>query len=263
MKNTWKVAVTVAAAALIGTAGSARADLNLNGETGMFIYPSAQIVQKDHGEIGVNYFRIASGGGEHLDQYGIVGAAAVADRLELNGGIGREKFSGGEDEELGSYSVSGFGLKYQLQNAAKHGYDLAIGVEHATSFVEISDTDAYLVGTKAFATGKRHEPILATLGLRYDHLDEFITDSENQLSVYAGAEVPLTHGLNLVGEIGTKTFDIDGAKAPYSLGLRYSPKDKSFSVSGGIQRSGLGTIEGFGGTSNSNFFLQAGYTFGK
>ncbi|MEO6907291.1 MAG: hypothetical protein ABI210_05325 [Abditibacteriaceae bacterium] len=268
MKNTWKVAVTVAAAAFIGTAGSARADLTLNGETGMFINPTAQVVQKGHGEIGINYYRIASGFGGKIDQYGIVGAASLTDRLELSGGIGRDQISGGG----GSFTAtnSSFGLKYQIQNSAKDGYDLAIGgltQNLNLAGIDLSDSVAYLTATKAFGHSENRSPILATVGLRLDHIDlPFGAPfSDNQFSVYAGAQVPLAEGLNLIGEVGTKTYSLPGTKIPYAIGLRYSPKDKGFSISGGIQRSGLSTVSLFGpgGGSSNNFFLQAGYTFGK
>lgn len=265
MKNTWKAALAVAAAALIGTAGSAKADLTLNGETGMFINPTAQVAKKGQGEIGINYYRVAKVDGAKIDQYGIVGAAALTDRLELSGGIGRDHAS--EGGESFTSTDSSFGLKYQIQNSAKHGYDLAVGGETQNLNlvgIDLTDSFAYLVATKAFGHTQHRAPILATIGLRVDHIDVpfGLPISDNQFSVYAGGEVPLAQGLKLIGEIGTKTYDLPETKIPYAIGLRYSPTGKSFSISGGIHRSGLGTIDLLGGSSN-NFFLQAGYTFGK
>ncbi|MEO6909260.1 MAG: hypothetical protein ABI210_15370, partial [Abditibacteriaceae bacterium] len=58
MKHTWKAALAVAAVAMIGTAGAARADLNISGETGLILNPTAEIVQKGHPQIQANYYGI-------------------------------------------------------------------------------------------------------------------------------------------------------------------------------------------------------------
>ncbi len=53
MKHTWKVALAVAVIA--GSASVARADLTLDGQTGLFINPTAEVAQQGTGAIQGNY----------------------------------------------------------------------------------------------------------------------------------------------------------------------------------------------------------------
>ena len=53
MKHTWKAALAVATVAMIGTAGAAKADLTLDGQTGLFANPTAEVLKKGASEVQV------------------------------------------------------------------------------------------------------------------------------------------------------------------------------------------------------------------
>ena len=111
MKNTWKVAV--AAAALMGSASVAKADITLSGPTGLFLNPTAQIAPKDAPEVAVDYQRYSEDG-FHSNAIGIAGAIQLADKLEVNGGF--HHFGG--DSDFGQWNI---GAKYRIMSQSEKG----------------------------------------------------------------------------------------------------------------------------------------------
>jgi hypothetical protein len=252
MKHTWKAAVAVVA--LAASAGVAKADLTLDGQTGLFINPTAEVAAKSNAEIQANYQRF-SAYGTHFTTYDIGGAVGVADKLELSGNYGRVSVEGYHDN---SWRV---GAKYQLLQQADKGFDLAVGGNYGNEgFIEgdLDHYNVYVAGTKAFNTSSNRAPIKGTLGLRWDRYSAY-GDSTSKFSVYAGADVPLnrTGEFSLVGEVGSKT--IDEAETPYAIGLRYHPNKSGFSIGAGFGRPNL-LNSVYGGTT---WFAQIGYAFGK
>ena len=266
MKNTWKGAI--AAAALIGTASAARADLTLDGQTGLFINPTAEVTAKGTGEVAVNYQHAnADMLDGHTNTYGIGGAIGVADKLELTANFNKFKFK--SDFGDNSSNLWNIGGKYQILSQSDKGFDLAVGVNY--EWIDNKDNDhnnrytAYLAGTKNFATNTNRAPIQGTLGLRWDRVTVPDANSSTKISLYAGANVPLTHtgNFSLVGEVGTKMLENIkgvGAKTPYAIGLRYHPKTSGFSAGIGFGRPGIVTQQELIETS---WFAQVGYNFGK
>jgi hypothetical protein len=108
------------------------------------------------------------------------------------------------------------------------------------------------------------------LGVRWDRYTDFSSsgpdEKTSKASAFAGVEVPLTRdgALSLIGELQSKNIGdpltaSSDAKFPYSLGLRYHPRNQAFSIGAGVARQGLNTPY----ESQPRFFVQAGYTFGK
>lgn len=254
MKHTWKVAV--AAAVLAGSAGVARADLNINGETGLILNPTAEIVQKAHPQIQANYY---DQGSEYNDkQYGLYGAIQAADKLEISAGIGKYK----SDDSNWDRSGFALGAKYQLLNQRDKGFDLAVGAGY--DGVTQRNEHVYAAATKAFGSGADRVSAIGTLGVRWDHFKDGEDYTSSKASVFAGVQVPVTHTgeLSVIGEIQSKNLSSsydDRAKFPYALGLRYHPRGQAFSVTAGVQREGINTPY----ESGAKLFVQAGYTFGK
>lgn len=255
MKHTWKAALAVATVAVIGTAGAARADLTLDGQTGLFINPTAKVATKSSPEIQADYQRL-SVDGYHFNTYGIGGAIGLADKFELSANYNRSSIEG---EHGDTWRIGG---KYQILQQADKGFDLAVGgnYEKIDFFGEsdLTHYNAYVAGTKAFSTSTTRAPIEGTLGLRWDRFSDS-GFSTSRASVYAGANVPLSSDgkFSLVGEFGTKI--IDGGDNPYSIGLRYHPKGSGFSVGAGFGRPSLLNDE----VDKSSIFAQVGYQFGK
>jgi len=236
MKNTWKVAV--AAAALIGSASVAKADVTLSGPTGLFLNPTAQIAQKDAPEVAVDYQRY-SNNGYHENDYGIVGAIQLADKLELNGGF--HHLGGASD--LNQWNIGG---KYQIMSQREKGIGVAVGADYS----RLTDGgghnfDVYAAGTKAFNLNTDRAPVQGTLGVRYNDND----GGNSKVDVFAGVAVPLTRTgeFSLIGELGTAR--VDHGDSEYALGVRYHPQGSAFNVGAGLARHTL--------------FLQAGYQFGR
>jgi hypothetical protein len=262
MKHTWKAALAVAAVAMIGTAGAAKAAVTLDGQTGLFINPTAEVVKQGNGELQGNYQHTSSFYGDSLKNYGIGGAYGVADKLELSANYAHySAFS----ESANEWRV---GAKYQLFNQREKGFDLAVGGNYANASGSLVDDgfngslkheNLYVAATKGFGYSESRAPIKATLGLRWDHFSAD-GDSTSKASVYAGAEVPLSSDgqFSLIGEVGSKIADY--ASTPYAIGLRYHPKNSQFSVGAGFGRPSYISQDPGAGTT---LFAQVGYNFGK
>jgi len=236
MKNTWKVAV--AAAALIGSAGVAKADITLSGSTGLFVNPTAQVAAKGSPEVAVDYQRY-SDHGYHENVIGLAGAIGVADKIEVSGGF--HHFGGDGDGNLWN-----IGAKYQLISPSQKGLGVAIGADYN----KYSDggghlTDVYAAATKAFNSNSNRAPIQGTLGLRYNDY----SGGGDKVDIFAGVAVPLTRTgeFSLIGELGSKRTD--GGDSEYAVGVRYHPQGQAFNIGAGIARHTI--------------FVQAGYKFGK
>lgn len=236
MKNAWKVAV--AAAALMGSASVAKADITLSGPTGLFLNPTAQIAPRDAPEIAVDYQRY-SNNGYHANDIGIAGAIQLADKLELNGGYHHL----GGDSDSDQWNI---GAKYRILSPNEKGIGVAIGADYS-SFTNGGghNFDVYAAGTKAFNVNSGRAPIQGTLGVRYNDND----GGNSKVDVFAGVAVPLTRTgeFSLIGELGTSR--VDHGDSEYALGVRYHPQGSAFNVGAGIARHTL--------------FLQAGYQFGR
>ena len=258
MKHTWKAALAVATVAMIGTAGAAKADLTLDGQTGLFANPTAEVLKKGASEVQVNYNRL-SAEGEHVSDIGAGFAFSPLDKLELSANTDRLSVEG---EHL---STSRLGLKYQFINQADKGFDVAAGVNYGSVYV-LDQWTVYAAATKAFNLSHNRAPVKGTLGVRWDRFSEY-GYSESKASVYGGAEVPLTSDgkFSLVGELGSKIFDY--GQSTYAIGLRYHPQASGFSIGAGYGRiasSGIGSIlAAESGENFHNFFVQASYNFGK
>jgi hypothetical protein len=241
MKNVSKVAL--AALALVGTTGAARADLTINGAVGLPLNPTAQIPQEGGARIQGNYYKLGNG----TKDYGIVGATRVGGNLEINGGY--TKVDGGTDRD--GVAV---GVKYLFSRESDPvGVRFAVGAGYDHAFAK--QRYVYGVATKYLGavTGEK-VPVSAHLGLRYDSYK--LLDSD-KVSVYAGVEVPITGdgAVQAVGEIQSKNLESQfNSKIPFSASVRYRPKGQPFGASVGYGRQGAG---------NSGVFAQIGYTFGK
>lgn len=260
----WKT--LLATTAVLGCTQIAKADLTISGETGLFLNPTAAIVHKDKPQIQANYFDL---GTDYKDKiYGIYGAVQAADKLEVSGGIDKFASSG---QYPTAWDRSGFdiGAKYQLFNQQEKGFSLAVGGGYDRGLID--NIRVYAAASKAFNGSSERAPIIGTLGARWDRFTDFSSSGgpdnhSSKASVFAGVEIPITRdgALNLIGEIQSKNVGgsltaSSNAQFPYSLGLRYHPRNQAFSIGAGIARQGLNTpIE-----SQPRFFVQAGYTFGK
>lgn len=254
----WKA--VIATAAILGCTQMARADLNINGETGLFLNPTAAVVQKDRPQIQGNYYDLGS---DYKDEFfGLYGAISPANKLEISAGIDRFNSSGSIPT---SWDRNGFdvGAKYQLFTQQQKGFSLAVGAGYDRGL--LNNIRVYAAASKAFNGSNRRAPVIGTLGVRWDRFDDVgLPDSSSQASVYAGLEVPVVSSgeLSAIGEIQSKntdgTFGPD-EKFAYAVGLRYHPKSQAFSISAGVARQGINTPW----ENNSRLFVQVGYTFGK
>lgn len=239
MKNISKV--VLAALALAGTTGAARADLTINGAVGLPLNPTAQIPEQGGARIQGNYYKLGNG----IKSYGILGATRVGDNLEVNGGYNKLDGNGSDRDGIA------LGAKYLFSRETDPaGVRFAVGAGYDHAFLK--QTYVYGVATKYLGeVGGDRTPITGHLGLRYDKFK--IVDS-SKVSVFAGVEVPITAdgAVQAVGEIQSK--NIDNGDVPYSASVRYRPAGNPFGASIGYQRQGAG---------GSGIFAQVGYSFGR
>lgn len=252
MKHTWKVAV--AAAVLAGSAGVAKADLTLDGQTGLFANPTAEIVQKDAPEVALNFNRL-SANGQHANGLGVGFAFQPTDKLELNAGFTRLSADGIHITD------SRFGLKYQFINNTDKGLDVAAGVNYGNSVGALDQITLFAAATKGFNVSSNRS-IKGTLGLRWDRFSA-PGFSTSKASVYAGADVPLTEKLSVIGEFGTEV--VDQGSSTYAIGVRYHPNSSGFSAAIGYGRLANSGYLAYvpSGDSFNNLFAQVGYSFGS
>lgn len=255
--------------------------LNINGEVGLPLNPTADIPGTSGVRVQANYFdgpRInIPGGSVDTKYYGIFAAGRTGDvPLEISGGVA--KFDVDSDLGLGAgvdnaiedaLDKTGLviGAKYQLRGSGEDGRGVRVAVGAGYNRALVKNVHAYLVASKAFGVGRRS--INAHAGVRYDRFKyDFgggLDASSSKVSAFIGAEVPLDRQgrFNLVGEYGTRTADEDDflSAAPYSLSLRYQ-NGKGFAINGGIARIGLlSKSSGFLDADGSRFFISAGQTF--
>lgn len=262
MKHALKLFL-VTTAAVGAAASTAKADLNINGETGLFLNPSAAIVQKGRPQIQANYYDL---GTEYKDKlYGLYGAVAATEKLEISGGVNR--FKVGKDN-WSAWGRSGFALsaKYQLYNEEDTGLQVAIGAGYDRAL--LNNIHLYAAATKAFKQSAQRAPVVGTLGIRGDRFTDFRLsrkdENTSKASVFAGVEVPLTSegDLSLLAEIQSKNTDGTfgpNPKFPYAVGVRYRPRTSAFSLGAGFARQGITSPH----DTRSRVFVQAGYTFGS
>jgi len=238
MKNVFTVAL--AALALAGTTGAARADLTINGAVGLPLNPTAQIPEEGGARIQGNYYKLGNG----VENYGILGATRLGSSLEVNGGYTRVDGAGDRDGVA-------LGAKYLFSRESDPaGVRFAVGAGYDHAFLK----QTYVYGVASKYLGEAAEgriPVTGHLGVRYD---KFKLVDSNKASVFAGVEVPIVAdgSVQAVGEIQSK--NVDGGKIPYSASVRYRPQGKPFGASIGVQRQGAG---------RNGVFAQIGYTFGR
>ena len=271
--------------------------LSLTGAVGLPLNPTANIPNNGSYRVQADYFDLGNidaknnfGSGFDKNQkiadakfYGIHAATGIGSRFEISGGIDALRLRGvqnvGADNDSFSFDNNdgvGFsvGAKYQAYHSADGTTLVAVGAGYSKSLFR--NTNAYVVGTKAFGVGNRS--ITGHLGVRYDRftlkgLDEYdsgdvsFEDDSSKVSVFAGAEVPLDRNgrFAFVGEIGTRNasdlnvgdFDFGSpaahveSKFPYSASVRYARNGLAASV--GVARQGV--------TGDSGLFAQIGKTF--
>ncbi len=190
--------------------------------------------------------------GDPLRVYSLSGAlrAGATTPLEISGAINRS--DGAAANKGTNFSL---GAKYLFSREADAiGVRTAAGIGYS-EFDVVRNYHVYAVATKYFGTvtGER-VPITGHLGVRYDRFEAFGVNS-NRPSIYAGAEVPLTRTgeFQVLGEFGTKV--VSGGASPYSIGVRFRPRQQPFGATIGLQRQGI--LD-----SSGRLFAQVGYTFG-
>jgi len=241
MNKTLKAAL--AAAVVVGSASSARADLNLTGEVGLPLNPTAQVPAQGGVRIQADYHDA----GDDVNFYGVHAAGRLGNApLEISGGVSRLDFGAGDETGLD------IGLKYLFTRETDPvGVRIAVGAGYSKALAE--NKHAYVVASKYLGavTGERI-PVIVHGGIRYDDFD-FGGSSDGKVSAFIGTEIPITRtgDWQLVGEVGSKVYD--HGEIPYSASIRYRPQGKGFGVSIGAIRHGL--------SSDNGFFAQVGYTF--
>lgn len=248
MKNTLKAALALFA--LVGVAGSAKADLTQSGAVGLPLNPTAQIPGEDGIRLQANYFDQGDVGGVDFKNYGLFAATRVGERIEINGGINKLDTS----PDINNLDRTGFaiGAKYLItRESDPAGVRLAVGAGYDRG--NYKNTNVYGVATKYLGeiSGDR-VPITGHLGVRYDDFDSI---NSSKVSVFAGVEIPITRTgeFQFVGEVGSD--NVDNGDVPYSAALRYRPKGQPFGATIGIARQGV--------TTDNGLFVQLGYTFGR
>jgi hypothetical protein len=251
--KSFKIATQAAIAALLiaGTSGAARADLTVSGAVGLPLNPTAQIPQPNGARVQGNFYQLGDTVAGKVNHYGIFGAARLADRFEINGGVNKLDGPGvlGLDE-------TGFaiGAKYLFSRETEPaGVRIALGAGYDHALYR--NINAYVVASKYLGTlTEGRTPITGHLGLRYDRFKlNTVGFKSNKASIFAGAEVPFTRdgALQFVGEIGSK--NARAGEFPFSAGLRYRPLGQGYSASIGVQRQGL--------IDDTGLYLQLGYSF--
>ena len=248
------------ALALLCTPLAAKADLDINGATGLILNPTANIVEKGRPVVQAGYYDF--GTPENDKYYGVFGAVGVADKLELSGGINRYR----TDFDFWQRSDFAIGAKYRLLSNAEKGLSVAVGAGINRTMQR--NVHAYVAATKALGNRANRAPITGTLGVRWDRFQADDDFRSTKASVFAGLEVPLTRQgeWSLLGEIQSNNYEntdpayTDRVKFPYAVGVRYRPQNQPFSVTAGVQRQGILTAYG---ETKPRLFVQAAYTFGK
>lgn len=226
MKKTFKVAL--AATLALSTAQAARADLNINGAVGLPLNPTAQIPEPGGVRLQGNYYDGGDAGAGNAKYFGIFGAGRAGNNIEINGGINRLDGAGAGVDQTGV----AIGAKYLItreSDPAGVRFAVGAGYDHAL----LRNFHVYGVATKYLGTvtGERL-PIAGHLGIRFDRWGSVVDD--NKVSIFAGAEVPLTRtgDFQVLGEIQSK--NVTGGDVPYSVALRYRPRRAPFGVTAGL-----------------------------
>lgn len=247
------VAATMALCAASGFSSPARADLTLNGEVGLPLNPTAQIPSRGGARVQANYYDEGSVGGADFKYYGLVGAGAIGENLEINGGINKLEVNNAPG--IGKSGIA-IGAKYLFtRESDPAGVRLAAGIGYNRALLD--NTHVYVVASKYLGTVvEGRAPTTGHLGLRYDRFKESnFLGSSSKASVYGGVEIPFTRrgDFSFVGELQSKNNDFGAEKSPYSASVRFRPQGQGFSASAGIQRQGI--------TGDNGVFFQLGYSF--
>ncbi len=249
-----------AALTILCTPLAAKADLDINGATGLILNPTANIAAKGSPVVQASYYDF--GTLENDKYYGVFGAVGVSDKLEVSGGINRYR----TDFDLWQRSDFAVGAKYQLLSNSEKGLNVAVGAGINRTLQR--NVHAYVAATKALGNRENRAPITGTVGVRWDRFQADDDFRSTKASVFAGLEVPLTRQgeWSVLGEIQSKNYEnFDPAytapvKFPYAVGVRYRPQNQPFSITAGVQRQGIVTAYG---EKKPRLFVQAAYTFGK
>lgn len=246
----------LAATLVLSAAGTARADLTMNGAVGLPLNPTAQIPMTGGARVQANYHDLGdAGGGVDFKHYGAYVSGRVWRQLELNGGV--EKLRAKLVPGLDNTGIA-IGAKYLFTRETDPiGVRIAAGAGY--SRVLLKNTHVYLVASKTLGQiGGERPPVTGHLGIRWDRhtLEDIGGPKSRKASVYGGVEVPLTAtgNFSLVGELQSKNNEFGGARAPYSAALRWRQPGQGFSASIGVQRHGVFTTD-------NGILLQLGYTW--
>jgi hypothetical protein len=257
-KNHFKTLTAIVT--LLSAPLAAKADLDINGATGLILNPTANIVEKGQPVVQASYYDF--GTLENDKYYGVFGAVGVSDNLEISGGLNRYR------TDFDSWQRNDFaiGAKYKLLSDAEKGLNVAVGA--GTNRGMQRNVHAYVAATKALGNRENRAPITGTVGVRWDRFQADDDFRSSKASVFAGLEVPLTRQgeWSVLGEIQSNNYEntdpayTDRVKFPYSIGVRYRPNNQPFSITAGVQRQGILTAYG---ETKPKLFVQAAYTFGK
>lgn len=275
----------LAIAMLTTTFHIAHADQTLTGEIGLPLNPTALSSNLGKVEVGGSYYDFGEDRGNapvidllpppkrelgiallpqdngpldtyNLHFYGVHAVGRIHKNLELSGGIDRLRVSGdGPFDELTKTGIA-LGAKYLINSdAASSDVRYAVGVGYSRALLH--NIRAYGVASKPFNVREDRAPIVGHLGVRWDRYDlrDIDGDDSSRLSVFAGAEVPITKkgDFSFIGEIASRNNDFNTAKIPFSAGLRYGRPQSSWTVGAGYQRQGL--------TDDSGFYARVGFGF--
>ena len=245
--------------------------LTINGAVGLPLNPTAQIMPKGSARVQANYYQLWKNDDALADAdsklYGVAGATAISDRVEVSIGYQKQSVSGsgplsGAIENAFDDSGVTAGIKF-LVNSPKNPESVRFAVGAGYSKALYKNTHVYAVASKGIQAGDRL--INAHLGLRYDRfkVNGGFAGGEvksSKVSAFAGAEIPIDRqgNFSLVGEVQTKNANSDlGGRAPFSLALRYR-NSSGFSASAGIMRQGVlaDIVE-----TDTGLFVQLGKDF--
>lgn len=267
---------------LLGCAGIANAHVTLNGASGLFINPTADVMPLGTFEVNGNYQRDSLESGRQSETIGDPGNpdcfGVTSDPgcgvYTVTSDPSISQPTSGRTTHSNSYALSGaIGIADKLElNGGYHRMRWAkkwnIGGKYQVA--QLKDTkiavggdynkwtkggghlaDVYAAATHSFPTQHSNAPIEGTLGLRYNDFTE-----GNKVDVFGGVKVPFTRkgDFRLIGELGSKRYD--GGKSQYAVGVDYLSPDRNFNVGVGFGRHALTD-------SKHTVFLQLGYRLRK
>jgi hypothetical protein len=270
--TTTKVTTTSVATTEVSDYTANHNGLNIAGEVGNPLFPTAQIPARGSWRVQGNYFDLGNVQDVKNDYeadenfgdskfYGIhVAGRPWQAPLELSVGVDKMRARGRnvydisgftDDVELDDLDRAGVavGAKYLFTNESDPaGVRIAAGAGYSQALLK--NIHAYVVASKTFNVG--HRNIVAHLGGRYDrfkfegNINEFdgltrmdipFQDTSSKFSLFGGVEVPIDRQgrWSLIGEAGTRNSDFDFDFFPNLSGAGYT--NSTGHLSGGFPYS--------------------------